>query len=151
MTLRRRTFSQAAAAVAATAVLPRLAQAQLKGPVAGTDYQVLDTRAGVEAPAGKIEVVEFFWYSCPHCNAFEPTLNQWVKKLPKDIAFRRVPIAFNDTFVPQQRLYYTLEAMGLLDKLHAKVFAAIHVDKLKLKSAKVVTLASSTLMPWREK
>jgi thiol:disulfide interchange protein DsbA len=106
--------------------------------VAGTDYQVLETRASVEAPAGKIEVVEFFWYSCPHCNSFEPTLNQWVKKLPKDIAFRRVPIAFNDTFVPQQRLYYTLEAMGLLDKLHAKVFAAIHVEKNKLASGEAI-------------
>ncbi len=138
MTLRRRCFSQAAAAVAATAIVPSLAHAQLKGPVAGTDYQVLETRASVEAPAGKIEVVEFFWYSCPHCNSFEPALNQWVKKLPKDIAFRRVPIAFNDTFVPQQRLYYTLEAMGLLDKLHAKVFEAIHVEKNKLASGEAI-------------
>jgi len=70
MTLRRRSFSQASAAAVATAIVPSLAQAQLKGPVAGTDYQVLETRASVEAPAGKIEVVEFFWYSCPHCNSF---------------------------------------------------------------------------------
>jgi len=76
--------------------------------------------------------VEFFWYSCPHCNAFEPTLEAWVKKLPKDVAFRRVPVAFNDSFAPQQRLYYALEAMGLVDKLHAKVFAAIHAEKLNL-------------------
>ena len=79
-----------------------------------------------------MEVIEFFWYSCPHCNAFEPTLSAWVKQLPKDVAFKRVPIAFNASFVPQQRLYYALETLGLVEKMHAKVFAAIHVDKLKL-------------------
>jgi len=62
----------------------------------------------------------------------------WVKQLPKDVAFRRVPIAFNASFAPQQRLYYTLEAMGLLDKMHAKVFAAIHVDKLKLATGEAI-------------
>ena len=83
-------------------------------------------------------MVEFFWYSCPHCNAFEPTLSAWVKTLPKDVAFRRVPIAFNASFAPQQRLYYALESMGLLDKMHAKVFAAIHVEKLKLASGETI-------------
>jgi len=118
--------------MAASALLGSTVHAQAKKPEAGTDYQVLDPRAVVEAPAGKVEVVEFFWYSCPHCNAFEPTLEAWVKKLPKDVAFRRVPVAFNDSFAPQQRLYYALEAMGLVDKLHAKVFAAIHAEKLNL-------------------
>ena len=107
-------------------------RAQAQKIEAGADYQVVDPRAAVEAPAGKIEVVEFFWYSCPHCNAFEPALEAWVKKLPKDIAFRRSPVAFRDDFVPQQRLFFALEAMGLVDKLHAKVFAAIHVEKREL-------------------
>jgi thiol:disulfide interchange protein DsbA len=132
MTPTRRNFGQQALAGLVALQAPAIALAQFKKPVAGTDYQVLDARAPVDAPAGKVEVVEFFWYSCPHCNAFEPTLADWVKKLPKDVAFRRVPVAFNDSFVPQQKLFYTLEAMGLLDKLHAKVFAAIHVDKLTL-------------------
>ena len=136
MTLHRREFSQAALALIAG--FGPAAQAQAQKPVAGTDYTVLETPANVEAPAGKVEVVEFFWYSCPHCNAFEPTLSDWVKKLPKDVAFRRVPIAFNASFVPQQRLYYTLEAMGLLEKLHVKVFAAIHVDKLKLATGEAI-------------
>ena len=104
---------------------PELALAQRK-PEEGKDYRALEKRAPVKAPAGKIEVVEFFWYSCPHCNAFEPLLNAWLKKLPPDVAFRRVPVAFRDDFVPQQRLYYTLEALGKLDELHDKVFAAIH-------------------------
>jgi protein dithiol oxidoreductase (disulfide-forming) len=104
---------------------PQVALAQRK-PEEGKDYRALEKRAPVKAPAGKIEVVEFFWYSCPHCNAFEPLLNAWLKKLPPDVAFRRVPVAFRDDFVPQQRLYYTLEALGKLDELHDKVFAAIH-------------------------
>jgi len=104
----------------------------------GTDFLKLDQAAAVEAPAGKVEVVEFFWYSCPHCNAFEPALSQWVKKLPKDVVFRRVPIAFQSSFVPQQRLYYALEAMGLVDKLHANVFAAIHVEKQNLSKAEAI-------------
>jgi thiol:disulfide interchange protein DsbA len=115
------------------------AWAQFQKPVAGTDYAVLETIAPVEAPAGKIEVVEFFWYNCMHCNAFEPILSEWAKKLPKDVAFRRVPVAFNASFAPQQRLYYALEAMGLLEKVHPKVFAAIHVDKLNLSKGEAIT------------
>ena len=139
--MKRREFSQTAAslAVASSAWMVSPAQAQMKKPTAGTEYQVLETRAPVEAPAGKLEVVEFFWYSCPHCNAFEPTLDGWVKKLPKDVAFRRIPIAFQESFVPQQRLYFTLEAMGLVEKLHAKVFAAIHVEKLNLTKGDSIT------------
>jgi thiol:disulfide interchange protein DsbA len=137
--MKRRDFSHAAAGVAlVTSLAPAIVGAQGKKPEAGSDYQVLDPRAPVDAPAGKIEVVEFFWYSCPHCNAFEPTLEAWVKKLPKDVAFRRVPVAFRDDFVPQQRLYFALDAMGLVDKLHTKVFAAIHVEKLNLAKADAI-------------
>jgi protein dithiol oxidoreductase (disulfide-forming) len=137
--MQRRHFSHIALGAALAASWTKHALAQVQKPVAGTDYQVLDGPANVEAPQGKIEVVEFFWYSCPHCNAFEPTLGEWVKKLPNDVAFRRVPIAFDASFVPQQRLFYSLEAMGLLEKLHAKVFAAIHVQKLPLASGEAIT------------
>ena len=114
------------------------AQADANKPEAGADYLPLDPRAPVEASAGKIEVVEFFWYSCPHCNAFEPMLAGWIKQLPKDVSFRRAPVAFRDDFVPQQRLYFALEAMGLVEKLHAKVFAAIHVEKQALATAAAI-------------
>lgn len=137
--MKRREFSRAATGAAlVTSFAPMSGWAQSGKPIAGTDYQVLDARAAVDAPPGKIEVVEFFWYSCPHCNAFEPTLEAWVKKLPKDVAFRRAPVAFRDDFVPQQRLYYALDAMGLVEKLHAKVFAAIHVEKLNLAKADAI-------------
>ena len=142
--MKRREFAQGAGAVLGwsglatglTAVLG--ASSALAQGKAGTDYLVLDKRAPVETAAPKIEVVEFFWYSCPHCNAFEPTLEAWIKKLPKDVAIRRVPVGFRDDFVPQQRLFYTLEAMDLVDKLHAKVFAAIHVEKQALNKVEAI-------------
>jgi thiol:disulfide interchange protein DsbA len=141
MNLKRRDFSQAAAgvALASAALLSPLAHAQAKKPVAGKDFHILDAKAPVEAPAGKIEVVEFFWYSCPHCNIFEPALANWVKALPKDMAFKRTHVAFNDGFVPQQRLFLALEALGLLDKLHLKVFNAIHTEKINLAKGDAIT------------
>lgn len=131
--MKRRDFSLACGlALAGSALIQSPALAQLKPPQAGSDYLAVEKPAAVEAPAGKIEVVEFFWYNCPHCNAFEPAFDAWSKRVPKDVVVRRVPVAFRDDFAPQQRLYYTLEAMGLLDKLHSKVFAAIHLEKQNL-------------------
>ena len=142
--MQRREFSLSAATVAAatlggTMALSTAAQAQAKAFQEGTDYLLLDKIAGTEAPAGKIEVVEFFWYSCPHCNRFEPQLEEWIKKLPKDISVRRVPVSFRPDFEPQQRLYYVLESMSKVDELHKKVFHAIHVDKQSLATADQVT------------
>lgn len=134
--MKRREFSlSAASAVAASALtLPvaNPAMAQARQFKEGKDFKRLDKPVAPDAPAGKVDVIEFFWYSCPHCNAFEPTLDAWVKAAPKDLSIRRVPVAFNATFVPQQKLFYTLEGMGKLDALHAKVFRAIHVEKAKL-------------------
>ncbi|MFN3569823.1 MAG: thiol:disulfide interchange protein DsbA/DsbL, partial [Polaromonas sp.] len=113
--MQRREFSIATASVATTASLGALstaAHAQAPAPRAGTDFVVLDKPAPVDAPAGKIEVVEFFWYACPHCNSFEPALEEWIKKAPKDVVVRRVPVSFRPDFEPQQRLYYVLEAMN---------------------------------------
>jgi thiol:disulfide interchange protein DsbA len=134
--MKRREFSlSTATALAAStfglATAPA-ARAQAKKPQEGSDYLALDKRVPVEAPQGKVEVVEFFWYSCPHCNAFEPRLEAWLKNLPKDIAFRRVPVAFNNSFIPQQKLFYALEAMGKIDDMQRKVFYAIHVEKQPL-------------------
>ena len=137
--MKRRDFSLALGVAAGASWVQTPAFAQAKPPVAGDDYLLLDKPATVEAPAGKIEVIEFFWYSCPHCNAFEPSLAAWIKRAPKDVAVRRVPVAFRDDFVPQQRLYYALEAMGLVDKLHGKVFAAIHAEKQSLNTAETIS------------
>ena len=80
------------------------------------------------ANAGKIEVIEFFSYACPHCNAFEPTIEPWSKKLPADVAFTRVPVPFLMNAENFMRTYYTLETMGQVDAMQRKVFAAIHID-----------------------
>ena len=134
--MKRREFSlSAASAVAASALtLPvaNTALAQARQFKEGKDYKRLDKPVAPDAPAGKVDVIEFFWYSCPHCNTFEPSLEAWVKAAPKDLSIRRVPVAFNASFIPQQKLYYALEGMGKLDEMHAKVFRAIHVEKQKL-------------------
>jgi protein dithiol oxidoreductase (disulfide-forming) len=129
--MNRRVFSTGAAGAVAGAALglPAAVFAQGKKPQEGTEYLTLDKRINGDAPPGKVEVIEFFWYSCPHCNHFEPTLQAWLKRLPPEISFKRVPVAFREDFVPQQRLYYTLEAMGKVEELHSKVFHAIHVER----------------------
>jgi thiol:disulfide interchange protein DsbA len=80
---------------------------------------------------GKIEVLEFFWYGCPHCYSLEPHIEAWLKKLPPDVEFRRVPAIFNQRWGHDAAIYYTLESMGLLDKLHKPLFDAIHKDSLR--------------------
>ncbi len=141
--MQRREFSISAVASAASATAASLgfsgaALAQGKAPQEGIDYLTLDKAAPTEAPAGKVEVVEFFWYSCGHCNAFEPQLESWIKKQPKDVAIRRVPVSFRPDFEPQQRLYYVLESMDKVDEMQMKVFNAIHVNKQLLNTAELI-------------
>jgi len=130
MTMKRRDFSATLLAAGAVGLpLSALAQAW---PVEGTNYVRLSQPAPVSAN-GKIEVIEFFWYGCPHCNAFEPTLDAWQKTLPADVAFRRVPVAFSDEpFGAHQRIFYALESLGLVEKMHRKVFYAIHNERMRL-------------------
>ncbi len=107
-------------------------------PIEGVNYVRLVEPAA--ARRGKIEVIEFFWYECPHCNAFEPALEAWVQRLPDDVAFRRVPAWFREeAFGPQQRLFYSLESLGLLPTLHRRVFYAIHADHERLRSVDEIT------------
>ena len=129
--LQRREFSATLVGAGALALgLPAAAQG---GIVEGTHYVRLGQPVPVSVAAGKVEVVEFFWYGCPHCNAFEPALDAWVKKLPDFVAFRRVPVQFREEpFGTHQRIYYALETLGLLESMHRKVFYAIHNDRLKL-------------------
>jgi len=139
--MKRRDFFAGAGTLAAgmAGLSPSLVLAQARAPQAGVDYVKLGTPVAVEAPTGKIEIIEFFGYWCPHCSAFEPALAQWITKLPKDIAFKRVPVAFRNDMVPLQRLFYALQTMGLVEKLHARVFAAIHGEKQNLMSDQAIT------------
>lgn len=106
-----------------------VAQASPASPVAGTDYTVLKTPQSVSVPAGKIEVIEFMWFGCPHCNEFDPYLEAWVKKQGPDVVFRRVPVAFRDDYIPHSKLLYALDSLGLLQKLTPVIFHEIHVNK----------------------
>jgi thiol:disulfide interchange protein DsbA len=130
--MKRREFSAALAAGAVALISVDPARAQGGQPVEGKDY----LRLGTPLPPptnGKIEVVEFFWYGCPHCNNFEPMLDAWAKKLPADVNFRRVPVAFREEpYGAHQRIYFALEQMNLTEAMHRKVFAAIHVDHQRL-------------------
>jgi thiol:disulfide interchange protein DsbA len=109
------------------------AAAQGTAPVEGTHYVKLAQPLPVTGADGKVEVIEFFWYGCPHCNQFEPMLDAWQKKLPADVVFRRVPVAFRpEPFTEHQKIYYTLEALGKVDDLHRKVFFAIHNERQRL-------------------
>jgi thiol:disulfide interchange protein DsbA len=123
--MNRREFTAAALAVAAG---PALAQG---APVEGTNYVRLNSPVPVPE-GGKIDVVEFFWYGCPHCNALEPTLEGWARKLPADVAFRRVPVTFTALHETHAKIFYALEVLGQIDAMHRKVFAAIHQQRKRL-------------------
>ena len=97
----------------------------------GFDYRVLPITQPIDAK-GKVEVIEFFWYGCPHCYDFEPELNAWLKRQPKDVTFRKVPVAFRDDFMPHSQLFYALEAMGKGEAMNDKVMYAMHKENKRL-------------------
>lgn len=106
-----------------------LAQAE---PIeAGKQYVELNKPVQVAQP-GKIEVVELFWYGCPHCYKFESTLNPWVEKLPEDVNFVRIPAMFGGLWNLHGQMFITLDAMQVEPKVHSAVFEAIHEKGKKL-------------------
>ena len=126
MNLQRRTLT---AAIALAPALPRLASAQ--SPVAGTEYR--EVKPTVTTDSGsKVEVLEFFQYSCPHCFSFAPAINDWSKKVPADVAFKRVSINWDNSTVNHTKTYYALEQLGKVDDVHAKFFSAIHTNRRRL-------------------
>ena len=140
--MQRRTFSALTlGSLSSLSVAPAIAQSVFKE---GTDYLKLSQAVPTEVAKGRVEVLEFFWYNCPHCNAFEPTLSAWSKKMPKDVELKRVPVRFRAEFEPQQRAYYVLEALGKVEELQTKMFAAIHTERQTL-----TTLEA--LLGWAEK
>ena len=135
--MNRREFSlQLAGATGAAALsglgLPAAAFAQ-GAPVEGKDYDKLKTPINLPR-TGKVEVIEFFWYGCPHCFAFESTIEPWIAKLPADVHFTRVHVQFNARQEIHQRIYYTWDALGLLGQMHAKTFARFHVERKPIDS-----------------
>ena len=97
----------------------------------GTDYDIISPALRTRN-AGKIEVVEFFAYSCGHCYNFEPLLSQWKHKLADEVEFLPSPAVWNAAMEPHAKAFYTAQALGVLDKMHGALFAAMHVDKKRL-------------------
>ncbi|HET7201718.1 MAG TPA: thiol:disulfide interchange protein DsbA/DsbL [Burkholderiales bacterium] len=106
-------------------LLLALAVSAQGAPSEGVDYVEVKPPQSVDSP-NKIEVIEFFWYRCPHCYALEPELESWVKRLPRDVQFRRVPGILNEEWAVDARIFYALEAIGEVDRLHRSLFDAIH-------------------------
>ncbi len=130
-----------ACATAGVASLAPAVLAQGKALVEGTEFKAIKPPQVPEV-AGKIEVIEFFWYGCPHCAVLEPALAPWAARLPADVAFRKVHVPFNE--VKHQQLFFALDAMGKADDaMNGHVFNAIHGERNRLDTLdKMVTLVT---------
>jgi thiol:disulfide interchange protein DsbA len=125
-------------ALVAASLIASTAMASPTDPKEGLDYVTLANPQPTQNVGKKVEVIEFFMYHCPHCNAFEPTLEQWVKKQGNKINFRRIHMPFSGPNDPETHLHLTLEAMGKAEDMQAKVFKAFHVDRLRLDNDKAI-------------
>jgi thiol:disulfide interchange protein DsbA len=119
-------------ALLAAALAASTAFASPTDPKNGVEYVTLAQPQPVQATGKKVEVIEFFMYHCPHCNALEPELEQWVKKQGANIQFKRVHLPFSGPNDPEAHLHLTLEAMGKAEEFQTKIFKAWHVDHLRL-------------------
>lgn len=109
----------------------------------GKEYELLSPPQPTET-GKKIEVLEIFSYACSHCFDLDPEIHKWAKQLPKDVEFRRLPAIFRESWTPLAKAFFTFEAMGLSDKLHAEFFRAIHVQHTRLES-------DNAIFDWVEK
>jgi thiol:disulfide interchange protein DsbA len=136
----RRDFSWRLAGIGFGLALTGAARAQ-GAPVEGQHYVRLSPPVAVtlSAPDKKVDLIEFFWYGCPHCYAFEPLLDRWTRTLAADVGFRRVPVGFAAAHQIHQRVYYALEEMDLLASHHRRFFDAIHRQNLRLQTAPDIT------------
>lgn len=112
--------------------------ANAQGPARGGPYTELNPPQATES-SGKVEVIEFFWYGCPHCYALEPMLEPWTKKLPKEVVFKRVPAIFNEQWGIAARVFYALEAINEQERVHRALFDAIHKENLRITDESAVT------------
>ena len=124
--------------VLALGLSPLGAFAQQRALSPGVDYTELKPGQPVDAQ-GKIEVLEFFWYGCPHCYTLEPMLEKWIARLPADVQFRRVPAVLNEGWAREAAVYYSFEALGVLDKLHRPFFDAIHRERISTRDPAALT------------
>ena len=128
----------------AAALVAGVANASPTAPRDGAEFTTLAAPQPTQAVGKKVEVIEFFAYHCGACNAFEPTLANWVKAQGDRITLRRIPVLFQGPLDPEARLFLTLEAMGQLDRYHDRVFRAVHVERKRLmKDADIIAWAGA--------
>ena len=133
MNTNRRRFSATLLSAAATsALLPSGPASAQAAPVEGKDFTRVETPQPPGVPAGKVEVLEFFSYACPHCSAFEPAVEAWEKQLPPEVVVRRVPVPFLMNADNFMRTYYALETIGAVQAMQMKIFRGIHIEKKHL-------------------
>jgi thiol:disulfide interchange protein DsbA len=113
-------------ATAVAASTPAPASGNLSGWKQGENFTAYPVARPVGAPPGKIEVVEAFWYGCGHCYSLEPRVEAWEKSKPEWVAFRRLPVIWNEVTREDARLYYAIESLGRIEDLHGAVFRQIH-------------------------
>lgn len=121
---RKQFLSMLSAVGAALVLMPATTVLAQQQAVSDKDFQALSGHVPTEAAPGKVEVLEFFWYGCPHCYAFDPTISAWSKRLPEDVSFRRVHVPFFSR--PHQQMFYALQALGREDEqTRGVIFEAI--------------------------
>lgn len=127
-----------ACALALSAWLLPAGQSAAQQPIrADIDYRVI-TPQPVQIQNG-IEVIDFFWYGCPYCNSLQPALERWISRKPADVTVRRIPAVLRENWAPHARIYYTLEALGEVERLHQKVYHGYHVDELLMSRPEVMS------------
>jgi thiol:disulfide interchange protein DsbA len=136
--MNRRRFSASLLSAAAASALAASGTAFAQAPVEGKDFVAVETPQPPGVPAGKVEVLEFFSYACPHCSAFEPTIEAWEKQLPADVVLHRVPVPFLMNADNFMRTYYALETIGAVQAMQLKIFRAIHIDRKRLEKGEEI-------------
>jgi thiol:disulfide interchange protein DsbA len=130
--MNRRRFSASLLSAAAASALAASGRAFAQAPVEGKDFVAVETPQPPGVPAGKVEVLEFFSYACPHCSAFEPTIEAWEKQQPPEVVLRRVPVPFLMNADNFMHAYYALETIGAVQAMQLKIFRAIHIEHKRL-------------------
>jgi thiol:disulfide interchange protein DsbA len=110
--------------------------ANAQTPRLEVDYRLIPQQP--IATGSKIEVIDFFWYGCPHCNKFQPAFEQWRKRMPADVEVRRIPAVRHDNWAPHARIFYTLQVLGEVERLHQAVYHGYHVEELYMSKPEVM-------------
>ena len=131
-----RTAWASSAALIALLALPWSTAASEAPLRAEVDYRLIRNQPSVTSG---VEVIDFFWYGCPHCRNLQPSLNEWIRNKPADVTMRRIPAILRDSWAAPARIYYTLEALGEVDRLHQQVYLGYHDEKLRLSDPQVVS------------